>query len=105
MLYNIGQVCIQLGQYANARRTLEEYLAKGGDGLPADRRAAVDEDLEMLVHRTAYLTVGANLEGAEVLVDDVLVGKTRELGPPCWWTPACTASPCAAPASRRRPAT
>jgi hypothetical protein len=80
VLYNIGQVCIQLGQYANARRALEEYLQKGGDGLAADRRAAVNKDLEMLRHRTAFLTIGANLEGAEVLVDDVLVGKTP-LGP------------------------
>ncbi|HTV25644.1 MAG TPA: PEGA domain-containing protein, partial [Polyangiaceae bacterium] len=78
--YNIGQVCIQLGQYANARRALEEYLSKGGDALPADRRAAVNKDLEMLGHRTAFLTIGANLEGAEVLVDDLLVGKTP-LGP------------------------
>lgn len=80
VLYNIGQVCIQLGQYANARRALEQYLAKGGDALAADRRAAVNKDLEMLTHRTAFLTIGANLEGAEVLVDDVLVGKTP-LGP------------------------
>jgi tetratricopeptide (TPR) repeat protein len=80
VLYNIGQVCIQLGQYANARRALEEYLQKGGDGLAADRRAAVNKDLEMLRHRTAFLTIGANLEGAEVLVDDALVGKTP-LGP------------------------
>jgi hypothetical protein len=80
VLYNIGQVCIQLGQYANARRALEEYRAKGGDALAPDRRAAVNKDLEMLRHRTAFLTIGANLEGAEVLVDDVLVGKTP-LGP------------------------
>jgi tetratricopeptide (TPR) repeat protein len=80
VLYNIGQVCIQLGQYANARRALEEYLAKGGEELADDRRAAVNRDLEMLSHRTAFLTIGANLEGAEVLLDDVLVGKTP-LGP------------------------
>jgi len=80
VLYNIGQVCIQLGQYANARRALEEYLQKGGDALAADRRAAVNKDLEMLGHRTAFLTIGANLEGAEVLVDDLVVGKTP-LGP------------------------
>lgn len=80
VLYNIGQVCIQLGQYAKARRTLEEYLKKGGEGLTADRRAAVNKDLEMLGHRTAFLTVSSNIEGAEVLVDDALVGKTP-LGP------------------------
>lgn len=76
VLYNIGQVCIQLGQYAKARRTLEEYLQKGADGLAKDRRVAVNKDLEMLSHRTAFLTVSANVEAAEILVDDVLVGKT-----------------------------
>jgi tetratricopeptide (TPR) repeat protein len=80
VLYNIGQVCIQLGQYANARRALEEYLQKGAEALTLDRRAAVKKDLEMLGHRTAFLTINANIEGAEVLVDDVFVGKTP-LGP------------------------
>jgi hypothetical protein len=80
VLYNIGQVCIQLAQYANARRALEEYLQKGGDGLAPDRSAAVKKDLEMLRHRTAFLTISANVEAAEVLVDDVVVGKTP-LGP------------------------
>jgi tetratricopeptide (TPR) repeat protein len=80
VLYNIGQVCIQLAQYANARRALEEYVEKGGDALTPERRAAVKKDLDMLGRRTAFLTVGANVEGAEVLVDDVVVGKTP-LGP------------------------
>jgi hypothetical protein len=80
VLYNIGQVCIQLGKYADARRALEEYVAKGGDQLAADRRTAVNKDLVMLGRRTAFLTIGANIENAEVLVDDVSVGKTP-LGP------------------------
>jgi hypothetical protein len=80
VLYNIGQVCIQLAQYANARRSLEEYLQKGGDALTADRQAAVKKDLEMLGNRTAFLTISANVDSAEVLVDDVSVGKTP-LGP------------------------
>ena len=80
VLYNIGQVCIQLGKYADARRALEEYLAKGGDQLGAERRTAVNKDLVMLNRRTAFLTIGANIENAEVLVDDVSVGKTP-LGP------------------------
>jgi tetratricopeptide (TPR) repeat protein len=76
VLYNIGQVGIQLGQYANARRALEEYVQKGGDTLSADRRAAVTKDLEMLERRTAFLEITVNVPGAEVLVDDVAVGKT-----------------------------
>jgi len=80
VLYNIGQVCIQLGKYADARRALEEYLGKGGDQLTADRRTAVNKDLVMLGRRTAFLTIAANVENAEVRVDDVSVGKTP-LGP------------------------
>lgn len=76
VLYNIGQVCIQLGQYANARRALTEYREKGGDGLSNDRRASIAKDLEMLDRRTAYLMITSNVSGAEVLVDDVVVGKT-----------------------------
>jgi len=76
VLYNIGQVCIQLAQYANARRALTEYVEKGGDSLSPDRRASVKKDLDMLARRTAHLMVTSNIEGAEVLVDDVPVGKT-----------------------------
>lgn len=76
VLYNIGQVCIQLGQYANAKRALTEYRDKGGDALSPERRAAVAKDLEMLERRTAFLMITSNVAGAEVLVDDVVVGKT-----------------------------
>jgi hypothetical protein len=75
VLYNIGQVSIQLGQYANARRALEEYLQKGGDAIPADRRAAVSKDLSMLEQRTAFVEITVNIPGSDVLVDDVAVGK------------------------------
>ena len=76
VLYNIAQVGIQLGQYANARRALEEYVQKGGDTLSADRRAGVTRDLEMLERRTAFIEIKVNVVGAEVLVDDVVVGKS-----------------------------
>jgi hypothetical protein len=75
VLYNIGQVCIQLGQYANARRALSEYLKQGEGSLTPDRRTSVNKDLDMLTRRTAFLTVNGNVEFAEVLVDDVVVGK------------------------------
>lgn len=76
VLYNIGQVNIQLGQYANARRALKEYLEKGGDALSNDRRTSVTKDLEMLDRRTAFLMITSNVAGAEVLIDDVVMGKT-----------------------------
>lgn len=76
VLYNIGQVCIQLGQYANAKKALTQYRDEGGDELSTDRRAAVAKDLEMLERRTAHLMITSNVSGAEVLVDDVVVGRT-----------------------------
>jgi hypothetical protein len=76
VLYNIAQVGIQLGQYANARRALEEYVQKGSATLSEDRRAGVARDLEMLERRTAFLEIKVNVVGAEVLVDDLVVGKS-----------------------------
>lgn len=76
VLYNIGQVCIQLAQYANARRALEEYREKGGATLPKDRRDSVGRDLAMLERRTAFVLITSNIADAEIFVDDISVGKT-----------------------------
>src|SRR5688572_13742481 len=51
VLYNIGQVSMQLGRYARALRTLREYVSRGGAELPAERRSAVQADLASLEAR------------------------------------------------------
>jgi tetratricopeptide (TPR) repeat protein len=76
VLYNIGQVRIQLGNYARARLALERYLREGGDQLPAARLEAVKGDLDMLEGRTATLKIQSSVVGAEVLVDGEAVGVT-----------------------------
>lgn len=76
VLYNIGQVRIQLGRYASARDALQQYLEQGGDELPPDRKTAVEADLQMLVGRTAHLKVIANEPDAEIVMDGVVVAKT-----------------------------
>lgn len=76
VLYNIGQVRVQLGRYAKAREALEEYLEKGGDAINADRKREVTADLEMLSQRTARLTIVTNESGADILIDDVVVGTS-----------------------------
>ncbi len=81
VLYNIAQVSIQLSRYADARRALEEYLRRGGSELDEDRRSAVSADLEMLAGRTAWLMVDSIVPGAEVVVDDAVVGKAPLSGP------------------------
>ncbi len=76
VLYNIGQVRIQLGRYAKAKKALEEYLEKGGDQIKPERRDAVKHDLEMLAGRTALLTVITNEPGADIVLDGLVVAQS-----------------------------
>lgn len=76
VLYNIGQVNLQLARYADARRALEAYLKQGGGEVPEDRTTSVQRDLAMLEQRTAFLTVTTNVPGSEILIDDLTVGTT-----------------------------
>jgi tetratricopeptide (TPR) repeat protein len=81
VLYNIGQVCQQLGHYARASQTLNQYLREGGSAIAAERRKAVLADLEAMRLRTGHLLVTSTTDGAEVLVDDVVVARTPARGP------------------------
>jgi hypothetical protein len=74
VLYNIGQVRIQLGRYSKALEALQEYLKQGGDEINSDRRAAVENDLKMLGERTAKLRLTINEPGAEISIDGVAAG-------------------------------
>jgi Tetratricopeptide repeat/PEGA domain len=76
VLYNIGQMNMQLGRYARALRTLREYVNRGGDELPPDRRVAVQGDLRLLEARTASLELDIRPAGAEVWIDGVIVGRS-----------------------------
>ncbi len=73
VLFNIGQVDIQLYNYAAARTALERYLRDGGSDIPEARRAQVEQDLEMLRQRTAHLRIRTNPPGSDVAIDDVPV--------------------------------
>ncbi|RYE93362.1 MAG: PEGA domain-containing protein [Myxococcales bacterium] len=75
VLYNIGQVSYELQDYVTALRSFEEYLAGGGAEISKKRRAEVDRELEKLRPRVATAAVSASVEGAEVSVDDVPVGR------------------------------
>ena len=76
VLYNVGQVRIQLARYSKAREALEEYLRQGGDEINAERRKAVEADLQMLAERTAKLAIVSNEPGADIALDGVGVGTT-----------------------------
>jgi len=70
ILFNIGQVNLQLNNYADALAALEKYLEQGGAEIPKKRRAEVEKDIAGLKARTAHLTVTTPVEGAMVSVDD-----------------------------------
>jgi tetratricopeptide (TPR) repeat protein len=74
VLYNIGQVSIQLAHFARARSALERYLAEGAEEVPAARVAEIQADLEMLGQRTAFLSVEVPLAGSEILIDGEPMG-------------------------------
>jgi hypothetical protein len=76
VLYNIGQVRIQLANYARATVALRDYLKQGGDKISEDRRKAVEADLEMLASRTGHMRIVVNQPGADIFIDDVIVGQS-----------------------------
>jgi hypothetical protein len=81
VLYDIGQCRFQLQDYAGALDALQKYLAEGGSEVPPDRREKVTATIDDLNMRVAHLHITANVDGAEIAVDDVAVGTTPLPGP------------------------
>lgn len=76
VLYNIGQVRMQLGRYAKAKEALEQYLKEGGSSLSADRTQAVNKDLATLAERTASLKVVTAEVGADISLDGKVIATS-----------------------------
>lgn len=76
VLYNVAQTSKELRDYAGALTSYRRYLEEGGAALDAQRRAEVTASIEALADRVASVTITANVEGADVSIDDVFVGKT-----------------------------
>lgn len=74
VLYNVGQVNLQLNNYAAALRAYEQYLAEGGDQISAERRAAAETEIAGLRARTARVTVRSPTSNARVAIDEIDVG-------------------------------
>jgi hypothetical protein len=86
MLYNLGQVSQALGRKADALTYFEDYLAGGGGELAAERRAEVEGQLAQLRSQLAQLRVTVDADGAEIRVDDEVVG-TAPLAEPLYLEP------------------
>jgi hypothetical protein len=73
ILFNIGQVEMELQDYAGALKAYTRYLKEGGPDVPPDRAAQVNAEIERLRGRVGFLAI-QTAAGAQVLVDDVQVG-------------------------------
>jgi hypothetical protein len=76
VLYNLGQTSRELQDHASALRYFERYLAEGDKEIAAKRRHDVEQWVEELRPKVARVTLGTAPEGAEITVDDVVVGVT-----------------------------
>jgi hypothetical protein len=81
LYFNIAQVRFAMHDYAAAMDAYRQYLEKGADRVPAARREQVQKELNKLAQRVAKLSVEVDVPGAEVLVDDVVVGTSPLAGP------------------------
>jgi hypothetical protein len=81
VLFNLGQTSFELKDYVEAQRAFTAYLEQGKSEIPPDRRKEVEGELEKLETYVARIDLKVNVAGAEVAIDDVVVGKTP-LGEP-----------------------
>jgi hypothetical protein len=80
VLYNIAGCYYQLGDYAHALTTYEQYLKDGAADVPAKKRGEVQKELEELRTRVGKVTV-KTAKGAEVLIDDESLGTAPLAAP------------------------
>lgn len=76
VLYNLGQTSQELNDYASALASFEQYLAEGKNEIDPARRKSVEGWVSDLKEKVGTIGVETNVEGAEILVDDVSVGTT-----------------------------
>jgi hypothetical protein len=73
ILFNIGQVEMELQNYAGALRAYKRYLREGGPDVPPARVTQVTQEIERLEGRVGELII-ETAPGAEILIDEISVG-------------------------------
>jgi len=74
LLFDLGQIQFQLQDYPGALNAFTKYLASNKGEIPAARVDEVQKDIERLKGRIGSLRITSNKPGAQILVDDVVVG-------------------------------
>lgn len=76
ILFNIGQIAMILKDYPRAIKAFEQYLCEGKSDITPKRKELVEDGLKTLYGRVAYIEVTSNVDGTEVIVDDISRGRT-----------------------------
>ncbi|MBI2391581.1 MAG: hypothetical protein HYV09_18480 [Deltaproteobacteria bacterium] len=76
ILYNLGLIHRQLNDHAAALEAFREYLAEGGKKLDPKRRAEVEKAVKELEPLVATVTIEVDVVGAEITIDDAVVGTS-----------------------------
>lgn len=76
LLYNIGQAKLEVKDYLGAAQAYDAYLTEGGGAIPPERRTQVEGDLAELKGRVGRVSIYANMDGADVFLDDQKIGTT-----------------------------
>jgi PEGA domain len=76
LLYNIALVHRALNDHAAALQAFRQYVAVSGKSLADPRRAEVDAQIAELAQRVAEVTVRVDVAGAQILIDNRLVGAS-----------------------------
>jgi len=76
VLFNIGQASYELKDYADALGFFERYKEEAGAGISPEREEAVDKWIEQLRGLVGTLDVRVNAEGAEITIDNKVVGTS-----------------------------
>jgi tetratricopeptide (TPR) repeat protein len=70
LLYNLAQIQAERHEYATAVSLFERYLQAGGSEVAETRKREVEQEIDKLRTRVAYLKVDSNVEGARLFVND-----------------------------------
>ena len=76
LLYNLGQASLELQEDASAIEYFTNYLREGADELGAERKKEVEQDIIRLQARLCHVTITVNQPGAEIYIDDGLIGTS-----------------------------
>ncbi len=76
LLYNLGQVSVELNEYVEAYNYYKLYLRKGKGKIDTARQREVKDELKKLEAFLASITIDVSEDDAEIMIDGVLVGES-----------------------------